>query len=277
MRVEVTATTANIGPGFDVLGIGLSLANTYELLDGPAKRPTLADKAFRRYYEFIDRPVPERRVHIVQANIPSSSGLGSSASLIVGGLVLANESERRLDNESLLALATEIEGHPDNVAPALFGGLVISAVRDGKVYYKRYELDPQLCFICFVPEYTLSTAQVRRVLPDTISRSEAIENVANSTMLTASLITRDYDQLSIFFADNLHEPYRKPFVREYEQLKSLQQLDDVSGVYLSGAGPTVIALTLDPEPIVEYARAHFDFAGSILTLSVNNYGYTVKP
>ncbi|HHV41634.1 MAG TPA: homoserine kinase [Clostridiaceae bacterium] len=276
MKVEVPATTANIGPGFDVLGICLSLSNTYELVDGQAIRPTLADRAYRRYYEYIGKEVPNKHIHIVEARIPSSSGLGSSASLIVGGLVLANESEKHLDDLSLLMLAKELEGHADNVAPAIFGGLVLSADRSGQVLFKRYDLDPELYFVCFVPDYTLSTAEVRKVLPDTVSRREAIENVANTTMLTASLITKDYNELSHFFADNFHEPYRKRFIKHYDRLKSLASLDDVIGVYLSGAGPTMIALTQNPSVVIDYAHSRLNFAGTILSLTADNQGYEVK-
>lgn len=275
MKIKVPATTANVGPGFDTLGIALNLFNSYELGQKEENQEAnLATISFQRYFEFLGKRMPGFQVNICETNIPRSRGLGSSASLIVAGLSLANEwNKRAISDAELLNMATEIEGHPDNVAPAIFGGLVISSARDGHVYYSRFDLDEDLNFYVFIPDYSLSTEEARKLLPDQVTRQEAVENISNTSMLIAKLIQRDYEDLDIFFKDNLHEPYRKKLIRDYDEIKGLFNCPKVLGAYLSGAGPSMMVIGKDDSFLENLS---FDFQGEIVELQVHNSGYIIE-
>lgn len=275
MKVYVPATTANIGPGFDSLGIALNLYNAYELCDPKNyKAPrTLADDAFQKYFTALDKKVPPLCVRIVETTIPISRGLGSSASLIVGGLLLANQyNHNALTDEELLNLATEIEGHPDNVAPALLGGLVISTVREGKVYCQKVALSETLDFVTFIPPYESSTSEARQLLPDLYPKAEVIYNISRVALLVSSLMTENYHNLSESLEDKLHEPYRKDTIPDYAPIKALKQLPDIYGSFISGAGPTMIALahvTTETKHMLSRQFSHLN----VRYLAVNNQGY----
>ena len=170
-----------------------------------------------------------------------------------------------------MELATEIEGHPDNVAPAILGGLVVSDRRD-RTYYSRMDIDENLHFIAFIPDYKLSTEEARRILPDSLSRRDAVSNIANTAMILSKLMQRDYRDLSLFFEDRIHEPYRKTLIRDYEQIKALEKEEDVLGVYLSGAGPTMMVLARNTAFL---DRLPFTFQGTIEQLTVDPNGYQV--
>lgn len=276
MKIRVPATSGNIGPGFDVCGLAVKLYNYFELTQDEGEY-TLADEAFERFYKEIDKEVPDYRVNILESEIPISRGLGSSASLIVGGLVLGNELEGRpLSDNELLKLASEIEGHPDNVAPAIFGGVVISAEREGKIIYKKYDLDEELGFVAFVPPYRLSTAEARKVIPDSIKKEAAIENTVNTAMILLSLMEKDYKDLKHFMKDNIHEPYRSALIPDYEKVKSLQEMEEIIGVYLSGAGPTMMVLTENPEELIKKLESEERFQNlEIKNLRGDNEGYKI--
>lgn len=275
MKVYVPATTANIGPGFDSLGIALNLYNAYELCDPKNyKAPrTLADDAFQKYFTALDKKVPLLCVRIVETTIPISRGLGSSASLIVGGLLLANQyNHNALTDEELLNLATEIEGHPDNVAPALLGGLVISTVREGKVYCQKVALSETLDFITFIPPYESSTNEARQLLPDLYPKADVIHNISRVALLVSSLMSENYHNLSESLEDKLHEPYREETIPDYAPIKALTQLPDIYGSFISGAGPTMIALahvTAETKHLLSRQFSHLN----VRYLAVNNQGY----
>lgn len=276
MKIRVPASSGNIGPGFDVCGLAVKLYNYFELTQDEGQY-TLADEAFERFYKEINKKVPDYRVNIVESQVPISRGLGSSATLIVGGLVLANELEGRvLSDDQLLTLASEIEGHPDNVAPAIFGGVVISAERGGKIIYRKYDLDEDLGFVAFVPSYRLSTAEARKVIPSSIKKEAAIENTANTAMILLSLMEKDYKNLKHFMKDNIHEPYRSALIPDYEKVKSLQDMEEIVGVYLSGAGPTMMVLTQNPEELIKKLESDEKFKElEIKNLRGDNEGYKI--
>ncbi|QTJ56484.1 homoserine kinase [Dolosigranulum pigrum] len=275
MKVYVPATTANIGPGFDSLGIALNLYNTYELCDKKSCKAshTLADDAFQKYFTALDKKAPPLCVRIVETTIPISRGLGSSASLIVGGLLLANQyNNHALTDEELLNLATEMEGHPDNVAPALLGGLVISAVKDNKVYIQKISLSETLDFITFIPPYESSTSEARQLLPDLYLKADVIHNISRVALLVSSLMSENYQNVSESLEDKLHEPYREETIPDYAPIKALTQLPDIYGSFISGAGPTMIALahvTAETKHLLSRQFSHLN----VRYLAVNNQGY----
>lgn len=246
-KIRVPATSANLGPGFDVIGIALQVYNDYELVSHQEPL-NLADQAFSYYYQYLGRKQPKLSIKITNSQIPISRGLGSSASLIVAGLALANLHEGGiLSNEHLLSLATDLEGHPDNVAPAIFGGFVASQQRQDKIYYERFDLDPELTFTAIIPDQPLSTEEARRALPKEVTYDQAIFNMGNAILLSHKLYKRDYKGLKPFFKDKLHQPHRGPLIPLYKELLPIQDLDQVYGFYISGAGSTMIALNQEPD------------------------------
>ncbi|AQS58605.1 homoserine kinase [Desulforamulus ferrireducens] len=256
--VKVPATTANLGPGFDCLGMALNLYNEIHMSLAPSTtiivegqgadnistdESNIVWQAARRVYEKLALPMPQISLKLVN-QIPTSRGLGSSAAAIVGGLVAANQlAGNQLSQEELLALATEMEGHPDNVAPALLGGIVISVVAEGKVHYLRLEPPEDLSTVVAIPDFELSTRAAREVLPQLVSLQEAIFNLSRTALMVGALCQKRLDLLTVAAQDVLHQPYRAPLVPGLVQVIEAAQRAGALGVMLSGAGPTVIALT----------------------------------
>lgn len=272
MKVKVPATTANIGPGFDTLGTALNIYNYYSLED-KRRDETLADEGFRKYFEHIGKEVPNYSVKIEQTEIPISRGLGSSASLIVGGVALANSlNDNLLEDRELLEIATEVEGHPDNVAPAIFGGLCVSAIRNEKAYFSKREISEELNFIAFIPSYKVSTEEARKVLPNTLDYKEAIENMGNTAMIISLIGDKRYEDLKFFLKDYFHEPYRKNLIRDYEKIKEISKENGAIGTYISGAGPTMMSLSLEENFSKKIMKSELKDI-EILNLKCDNFGY----
>lgn len=253
---RIPATTANLGPGFDCLGLALNLYNTVELSlatvtevtvtgEGAGRLPqTPANLVLRAATALAQRAgvqVPGWR--LVQHNeIPLARGLGSSSAAIVGGLVACDVLlELETPPHELLELATELEGHPDNVAPALFGGLTVCA-RDGdKTHCLRLPEPEGLHVAVGIPDYELSTAAARRALPETYSRADAVYNLTHACLTLAALCRGRYDLLGEAMQDRLHQPYRLPLAPGAAAAIAGAQAAGASGAVLSGSGPAVAA------------------------------------
>lgn len=275
-KIRVPATSANLGPGFDVLGLALQLYNEYELVPQD-EQINLADQAFSYFYQYINKKKPELSVKITQSQIPISRGLGSSASLIVAGLALANLREGKiLTNDQLLSLATDLEGHPDNVAPAIFGGFVASQQRQDQIYYERFDLDPDLTFSAIIPNQALSTQVARQALPKQVNYDQAIYNLGNAILLALKFYKKEYQNLKPFFQDKLHQPYRGSLIPLYEKLLPIADYDQIYGFYISGAGSTMIALNQNPTLVEKYI---IDLIGQekyqLLHLKADNKGIQI--
>lgn len=254
IRVKVPATSANMGPGFDCLGTALDLYNTFEFEEiqegleiiGCEERYsgtsnliyTSMDKCFKKTgYQ------PKGLRIRITSQIPISRGLGSSASCIIGGLLAANQlSGEKLSKEELLEIANEIEGHPDNVAPALLGGMVIAIQEEGKVFYDKISLSDNLGFCAMIPDFTLSTKEARAVLPKNLTYRDAIYNISRASLLTAALSNGNHQLLRFACKDALHQPYRRALIPGYDEIVSKCGELNFFGVFLSGAGPTMMAL-----------------------------------
>jgi homoserine kinase len=259
--VRVPATTANLGPGFDALGMALSLYNRLEiesLADGleissrgegaarlPIDASNLTYRAFRRVFEHVGRPVPPVRM-TAEIAVPLSRGLGSSAAAVVGGLVAANEiAGRVVSRDELLRLATQMEGHPDNVAPALFGGFTTACLADGQVAWARLEPPAAIRAVVVIPEREVPTAQARAVLPEMVPRADAVLNVGRTALLVAAFATGDLEQLRTAMHDRLHEPYRAALIPGMPEALAAAREAGALGAALSGAGSTLLALATD--------------------------------
>lgn len=258
VRVRVPATTANMGPGFDCLGMALSLYNEIEMSlspqdcliqvegegagDIPRDQRNIVWCAARRVFQEVGQEVPGLSIKLING-IPTSRGLGSSAAAIVGGLLAANElTGQKLDQERLLALATEMEGHPDNVAPALLGGIVISVAQGGAVHYLRIQPPQDLTTVVAIPDFHLSTSAARKVLPQSVPLKDAVFNLSRAALLVGALCEGRFDLLTVASQDVLHQPYRAKLIPGMEQVIQAAGEAGALSVTLSGAGPTVIAL-----------------------------------
>ena len=259
VKVRVPATSANLGPGFDCLGIALNLYNKLEVhendtlhieIEGgnhlhiPCDGSNLVYQAMKKAYEAAGKDCPN--FFILQTNaIPLCRGLGSSAAAIVGGLLAANAlMGAPLDKAELARLAAAIEGHPDNVVPCLFGGLTAAATDDGVVSYARTLPSPRYAYAAILPEYDLSTIRARMVLPESYTRADAVYNVGHAALMYAALEQGLDDVLGKACGDRLHQPYRKEIVPGWEDITNLAWESGALAVFLSGAGPTVMAIYL---------------------------------
>ena len=251
VKVRVPATTANIGSGFDCMGIALNLYNNFyieEIEEGLIIEG--CDEKYKNKDNLIYTSMLEcfkkanykyKGVKItIDAQIPESRGLGSSASCILGGVIGANElMGKPFSNEEILKLATDIEGHPDNISPALLGSAVVSILDDEKVYYNKIKIASELKFCALVPDFTLSTEKSRAILPQTISYKDAIFNIGRVATMVAALNNGDLELINIGCQDKLHERYRGELIEDYFDIVSECKKYSVA-TFLSGAGPTIM-------------------------------------
>lgn len=253
--VKVPASTANLGPGFDTLGMALSLyawigmeeaEETVFHLYGEEMNGLPLDKS-NLLYQVAQMVFAEAGVHIPElsismySEIPLTRGLGSSASAIIGALAAANAMiGSPLDNAKLFDMATALEKHPDNVGASLFGG-IITAVWDGSYAdYIRLEPPQDLELLVVIPDFELSTTKARGVLPAEISVSDAVYNISRTSLLTAAFASGRLDLIGRGMQDRLHQPYRAPLVPGMEKLLAEAPQHGALGIALSGAGPTLI-------------------------------------
>ena len=225
VTVTVPATSANVGAGFDSLGLALSMHNVFTFeesrrieissLDGthiPSGPNNLVFRSARAVYDQLG--IPLKGLRITQRNdIPMARGLGSSSACIVAGLLGANALlGSPLTQRQMLTLATAIEGHPDNVAPAMLGGFVTSVYDEGLVYTVKKDIDPDLAFAAFVPDFRLLTAKARAALPEMVSHKDAVYNLSRAALATAAFCDGDYALLGVATKDALHQRYRLPLI-----------------------------------------------------------------
>ncbi len=266
LSVSVPATTANLGPGFDCLGMALDLRNTLEfkygepglVVEGEGRRVIMAEatnlvqKSFRRVFDELGRSTPDVSVRCFN-RVPLFKGLGSSATAVVGGLFAANEmSGGELTQEQLLALAAEIEGHPDNAAAALLGGCQI-VVRDrNRLVTTEVPLPNKLGLVAFIPDFDMPTSEARTLLAPTVPRTDAVYNVGRTALLVAALAQSDLDLLRVATQDRLHQPQRQAVFPAMKNLINAALGAGAHGAMLSGSGSTVLAFTSEKEMTVGY-------------------------
>ena len=258
VHVRVPATSANLGPGFDALGLALALYTEVEAREsdgvsvdvdgeGAGRLPTTAEnvvaRGVRLAYEAAGRPFKGVALRCVN-RVPTSRGLGSSAAAWVGGLTAGNAlCDGVLSRETLIALATRAEGHPDNVAAALLGGLTVSCVgADGAVTAVALPVPLRLAWVVLIPETTSSTAEARAVLPASVPRADAVFNVQRVALLLAALQSGRADALAPALDDRLHQPYRLALFPWMPAVVAAARGAGALGCVLSGAGPALLAV-----------------------------------
>ncbi len=258
VKVRVPATSANIGPGFDSMGLALGLYNyvTAEETDGGLVIDILDETSaflakdernlvYRSMKAVFDRVgYQPKGLHLtMENNIMVTRGLGSSSAGIVSGLVAANEiCGKPLSTETILYMASDIEGHSDNVTPALLGGFTVNVKNNNKIQYVRSEIGDELKFAAFVPDFYIQTKKARAVLPRSVSMRDAVYNTGHSALLAASIISGKYENIRGAVGDKLHQRYRKGLIPKMDDLFRYCYSNDALGVYLSGAGPTIVAI-----------------------------------
>ena len=260
MIVRVPASSANLGPGFDSFGIAWQLYNEIDFqitedglsISGCAEEyqneDNLAWRGFRRVLERCGVPFTGVAIRFMRCAIPVSRGLGSSAALIVAGVTAANELyELGLSREDLLLLATEVEGHPDNVAPALYGGLGVSAMDGGRAITRRFPLSERLRFAALVPPFELSTTLARSVLPAELPREDAIFNISRGALLLRALGDGDAELLNFAMDDRIHQRYRAKLIDGFKTARIEAQECGAAGICISGAGPTILCVADRPD------------------------------
>jgi homoserine kinase len=291
--VRVPATSANLGPGFDVLGLALGLYNeiVYEEADrvsvtvegeGAGRLDTGAGNVVARAalmaHEAAGRPFTGAAIQCVN-RIPTARGLGSSAAAWVGGLVAANATlGSPLDRDAVLALACRAEGHPDNVAAALLGGLTVSCVSGDRVSAVSLPMPADLGWVVLVPRIESATREARAVLPDTVTRADAVFNLQRMGLLLAALASGRVDVLGVAMEDRLHQPQRQALFPWMEAVRRAALDAGALGCVLSGAGPSLLAAVRGAaQPVaraMEGALSLAGVAGCALLLPVDTGGAT---
>lgn len=268
VTLRVPATSANLGPGFDSFGCALALYNTYtfEIIEGGLEvfgcpeefrnRDNLSIVSYRYAMEALGLRMEPLRLDI-DAKIPICRGLGSSSAMIIGGVLAANALHGSpLSREEILRLCTVVEGHPDNLAPALYGGMTASLMRDGIPYTARFHLSEKLRFFALVPDFPLSTELARSVLPQRVPFADAAFNVAHAALLLRALETADTAMISLALDDRLHQPYRKGLIEGYELAEQAARECGVTAFCISGAGSSCLCIA-DNDEIGDRLRARF--------------------
>ena len=271
VSVKVPATSANLGPGFDCLGMALPIYNTVTIdetvLPGtgveinvlsdeidvdnliidhiPKDETSVVYKAVEMLYNSIGQTPSELKINI-QTSIPVTRGLGSSAAVIVGALVAANKLlGNPADESALLSIATEIEGHPDNVTPAIVGGLVMSSLEnDGSIIYRKLDWPEDWAITVCIPDIELATEISRSVVPKEVPMEDAVFNLKRMGMFVNAVLNEDAELMKVALTDRLHQPYREKLVPGLKELsEAFKHEDDVLGCVLSGAGSTMAIIS----------------------------------
>ena len=287
MRITVPATSANVGPGFDSVGIAVSKYLTIDVLEAQEnwwiehdlgeEIPSNEENLLLQTALQVASDLPPHRLKMT-SEVPLARGLGSSSSVIVAGIELANQlGKLSLSDENKLEIATKIEGHPDNVAPAIFGNLVVASYVDQQTNHLVLPF-PECALVAFVPNYELKTSDSRNVLPSEWTYKEAVEASSIANVAIAALAKGDLRVAGkAIEADRFHESYRQQLVAEFPQVKEVAHQHDAYATYLSGAGPTI--MTLLP---VEHAEAFAkdleskDLNGQVFSLKIDTTGVKIE-
>jgi homoserine kinase len=290
--IKVPATTANIGPGFDAMGIALNLFNSIEIEKSESKSfdwnntdVSLSEKEnlIIQSLEYTLKKcefVSGYAIKAIEMDIPVSRGLGSSAASVVLGILCANYlMNYKLNDNRMLEIANELEGHPDNVAPALFGGMITSVVKDNKVYSSNIKVPELLKFMVTIPNFKLSTDQARAALPSSYSRADCVFNISRAALLISSLVNSEFENLRVALDDKIHQSYRLALINFGKEYMDHSQKNGSLGEFISGAGPTMISLiNEDEETFINNMKNFFndnDLVWDIKSLTLNTDGYQI--
>ncbi|MDJ0601747.1 MAG: homoserine kinase [Crocosphaera sp.] len=300
VTVTVPATTANIGPGFDCIGAALSLYNQFKFTEQPeaendlsitvtgteahrvsSDRTNLLYQAFTHLYHHLNKTPPKIAIDI-KLGVPLARGLGSSATAIIGGLVGANAlAGQPLSTADIIELAVALEGHPDNVVPALLGNCQLSVGKSKNWEICQIPWHPDIIPVVAIPNFELSTEEARSVLPKTLPQEDAIYNIARMGLLIRALETGNEQWLSKAMTDKLHQPYRQGLIEGYEFVQECALKAGAYGMVISGAGPTLLALTSagqiqSVEKAMKNAWTQLEIIADVRSLSIDTQGAKIQ-
>jgi len=291
VHIRVPASTSNLGPGFDCLGVALRLYNTTTLTRSDEAETFPHGMIGETATAFFQRATGGKIAPFgfearIEGDIPISRGLGSSVTVRLGVLMGLAELVREsfpVTREQILALLIELEGHPDNAVPSFLGGFAVCAhatddPADGFVH-TRVDVKPELSFVTLVPDLRLSTEMARELLPKEVSFCHAVENTQRTARIAAAFFTGDYDSLHGMFVDRLHQPYRRVLIPGFEAILGAAREAGALGSFLSGAGSCLMALTLDnveaiSASMLDAAKKH-DLPARVIVLKADNEGVKV--
>ena len=275
--IRVPATTANLGPGFDAFGLALNLYNYIAVEPGHPETPdAFSSEIIAAYHKSRKLPRKPYRL-IVRGHVPRSRGLGSSATVRLGMLAALDKVHRRtLDLPWLIETATTLEGHPDNITAAVLGGFVVCA----GMKPARTEVSNRLKLVAAIPKLETSTRAARSLLPSKVSFQDAVANLRNASRITAAFFEKKYEEARGVFSDRLHQPYRATLVPGLKDAIHSAEKAGAIGAFLSGAGPTVMAICLEGEATIGAAmKRSLQKAGlgsaEIRVLSADNNGIQI--
>jgi homoserine kinase len=289
ITVRVPASTSNLGPGFDCLGVALRIYNTVRVARSASRQhfhPSIVSEATDRFFNQTHRRAFSFSCLIAE-QIPRSRGLGSSATIRLGILLGLNRlSGNPLDRFKIFQLCAELEGHPDNAAPATFGGFTVVAgsarcadrtPQHGVPTIQRFAVSPRLYFVLLVPDLEIQTSRARNVLPSKISHADAVENCANACALAAAFVSQDYKKLRGVFGDHLHQPFRTKLVPFLPGVVAAAEKAGALGAFLSGSGSTICAITLQDRNRIAAAmkRAAGSISSRVIITRADDHGARV--
>lgn len=279
VKIRIPATSANIGSGFDALGLAVDMYNyvymeeddrlTIDSHDGediPLGKDNLVYQTVEHLYQVCGRSLPGLKIQQI-SHIPQARGLGSSSACIVAGLLGANEMlGKPLSLDEIVNYAAVMEGHPDNSTPALLGGLVTAVLEDEKVWYVKQEIHSDLKFAVIIPDFELQTSVARQVLPENISHMDARFNLARAALMAVSLYSGKYENLKVAADDVLHQPYRLEHIPHAKEVMKMAYESGAYASYISGAGTSLMAIVDDD--VLDFEQKATD---ALLDMGLNNW------
>jgi homoserine kinase len=294
IRIKIPCSTSNLGPGFDTLGLALNrylllsaetedCAETNITVEGSGKEHIAADESNLVYHAMkvtasaLGTTLPVLHLHI-NNGVPAYGGLGGSGAAIAGGVFLANELlSGGLDRDAMLNIAVGIEGHPDNVSAAIFGGLTINCFdAERKVHCTSVKIEKRLSVVACSPHFQVQTKEARKILPQQVPLKDAVTNIENAASLVAAMMNGNFEALRYVTAEKLHEQYRSTLIPGYEAVKKAALDAGALSFNISGAGPTVFAFTVSNEQQIAVAMQNaFQKNGQTSTaeiMSIENNG-----
>ncbi len=259
VKVKVPASTSNLGSGFDTFGLALQLYLTVEMDTIPKglqifnsgegsseianDENNLVFRAVEKLFQTTAKKLPGLKIK-TNNEIPLQRGLGSSATAITAGLICASEfAGENLEKDEILSIAVDMEGHPDNVAACLYGGLTISCLDNSKLLTRKIAVDKSLNCVLMIPNDTISTKAAREALPETVSHQDAVFNLQRSALLTEAFMSNNFGILSIAMKDKLHQPFRKHLIPGYDEFEKTGYENGALGVCISGSGSTILGFS----------------------------------
>ena len=290
VTVKVPASTSNLGSGFDTLGLAVKLYNLVQATRCEGKGVKLGWPVAAEDASWFEQALGDARKLFIQrtrsksfgvevkliSHVPIARGLGASATIRVGFIAALNElAGTKLSREQLLELATELEGHPDNASPAIFGGFTVSGRVDGRVRCLPFRVSPNLNCVTLIPRFGISTEEARKLLPASYPKADAAHALNRSALITAAFSSRNYEALGGLFDDRVHQPYREQLLPQLSRVIRAGEKAGAIGGFLSGSGSAILCLALLNAEVVGKAMQKQLPEAELKILSPDNHGFKI--